>query len=399
MSSVSSLEVTSQNESKRAWQPRSVDFTQTFIINVWPQLDMADSALASQEDTTSEQMRVGFRTQEFTEERLRFIKQLGVTDLFLDHSGVEEEPDEFIDNSTAGKGDRLTLAGSTIPSVEELIQARTKIEDAGLRLAGIHSLPYSVYGDIMFGREGQTEQIELVKELIRNMGKAKIPILGYQWNPRGLVPMRTSKTRRIRGGARATGFDMADIENPEEPFGDADENYSEEEFWDNYEHFLEEVLPVAEEHDVQMAVHPADPPVMEKMGGIPRLLRDFESFKRAMELVPSDNHGLKLCLGCFSQMGEDVEEVIRYFGDRDEIVFVHFRDVAGTMPSFTETFLDEGNFDEYDVLRTLHDVGFTGALLPDHVPRMEGDTQWGHRANSFTAGYIRGMLKAILSEE
>ncbi|WP_435185611.1 mannonate dehydratase [Halobellus sp. EA9] len=360
---------------------------------------MAESVQASREKAASDRIRVGFRTQEFTDQRLRFIKQLGVSDIFLDHSEVEEEPDEFIDNSSAGRTDRLTLAGSTIPSVEDLIQARTKIEDAGLRLSGIHSLPYSVYGDIMFGREGQTEQIELVKDLIRNMGKAKIPILGYQWNPRGLVPMRTSMTRRIRGGARATGFDMADIDHPEEPFGEDSEDYSEEEFWDNYEHFLEEVLPVAEEHGVRMAVHPADPPVIEKMGGIPRLLRDFESFKRAMELVPSDNHGLKLCLGCFSQMGEDVEEVIRYFGKRDQIVFVHFRDVSGTMPSFTETFIDKGNYDEYDVLRTLDEVGFTGALLPDHVPRMEGDSQWGHRANSFTAGYIRGMIKAMYSEK
>ncbi|MFB6120038.1 MAG: mannonate dehydratase [Halobacteriaceae archaeon] len=347
-------------------------------------------------DGASRRMHVGFRTQEFSDERLRYIKQLGVESVFLDHSSVEEEPDEFIDNT--GSTDRLTLDGDTIPSVEELVQARTKIEEHGIQLEGIHSLPYSVYGDIMFDREGAEKQIGVVKELLRNLGKAKIPILGYQWNPRGLVPMRTSRSKRVRGGARATGFDADDIESPEAPFGETDAEYSEAEFWDNYQYFLEEVLPVAEEHGVQMAVHPADPPTIERMGGIPRLLRDFESFKKAMDIVPSDNHGLKLCLGCFSEMGEDVREVIEYFGERDDIVFVHFRDVAGTMPSFNETFVDEGNFDEYDALRALHEVGFTGALLPDHVPRMEGDSQWGHRANGFTAGYIRGMLKALYTE-
>jgi mannonate dehydratase len=249
----------------------------------------------------------------------------------------------------------------------------------------------------MFGREGKETQIELIKTLIRNMGKAKIPILGYQWNPRGLVPMRTSKTRRVRGSARATGFDVSDIEDPEAPFGEHDREYSTEEFWGNYEHFLEEVLPVAEQHDVEMALHPADPPIIEKIGGIPRLFKDFESFKRAMDIVPSDNHGLKLCLGCFSQMGEDIPRVIQYFGEQDDIVFVHFRDVSGTMPAFDETFIDEGNFDELQVLETLRDVGFDGALLPDHVPRMEGDSQWGHRANAYTAGYIRGMLRSVLN--
>ncbi|MFC4552874.1 MULTISPECIES: mannonate dehydratase [Halorussus] len=362
---------------------------------------MADTTVAepAEGEAVEDRMRVGFRTREFSDARLRFIKQLGVNDVFLDHSAVEEEPDEFIDNTQAGRSDTLTLGGEYVPSVEELVQARTKIEDAGLSLTGVHSLPYSTYGDIMFGRDGKDTQIDRIKTLIRNMGKAKVPILGYQWNPRGLVPMRTSKTRRIRGEARATGFDVEDIEDPEAPFADADADYSEAEFWDNYEYFLEEVLPVAEEAGVRMALHPADPPVMAKMGGIPRLFRDFESFKRAMELVPSENHGLKLCLGCFSEMGEDIPNVVRYFGERDEIIFVHFRDVAGTMPSFNETFVDEGNFDELAVMRTLRDVGFDGAMLPDHVPRMEGDSQWGHRANAFTAGYLRGLVEAVLREE
>ncbi|MFB6136823.1 MAG: mannonate dehydratase [Halobacteriaceae archaeon] len=344
-------------------------------------------------------MHVGFRTRAFTEERLRYIRQLGVESVFLDHSAVEEEPDEFIDNTGAGDLDRIVLDGDTIPSVEELVHARTKVEEHGLRLEGIHSLPYSVYGDIMFGREGQAEQIQRITDLIENMGRAKIPILGYQWNPRGLVPMRTTRSKRIRGGARATGFDVDDVADPEAPLESADEEYSESAFWERYETFLESILPVAERHGVQLAVHPADPPVLEQVGGIPRLLRDFETFKKAMELVPSDNHGLKLCLGCFSEMGEDVREVIEYFGERDELVFVHFRDVSGTMPAFHETFIDEGNFDEYDALRALHEVGYTGALLPDHVPRMEGDSQWGHRANGFTAGYIRGMLRALYHDD
>jgi mannonate dehydratase len=103
-----------------------------------------------------------------------------------------------------------------------------------------------------------------------------------------------------------------------------------------------------------MALHPADPWTVDRLEGIPRLFRDFESFKHAMTAVPGETHGLKLCLGCFSEMRDaDLFEVIEYFGERDEIVFVHFRDVVGTMTRFHETFLNEGNYDEYDAVRKL----------------------------------------------
>lgn len=75
-----------------------------------------------------------------------------------------------------------------------------------------------------------------------------------------------------------------------------------------------------------------------------------------MEVVPSDHHGLEFCLGCWSEMGEDLEEVIRYFGSRDKLFYVHFRDVVGTVPSFHETWVDDGNFDALRVMRLLDDA-------------------------------------------
>ncbi len=158
------------------------------------------------------------------------------------------------------------------------------------------------------------------------------------------------------------------------------------------------MIPVAEAAGVDLALHPVDPPVLESLGGIPRLFRNVENFEKSMDLVPSDNHGLKLCLGCFSQMGEDVTDVIRRFGERDQIVFVHFRDVVGTVPEFHETFVDTGNFDTGDAVRTLHDIGFDGAVIPDHVPKMEGDDDWRHRARGFTVGYLRGVIDTVRSE-
>ncbi|GAD52511.1 mannonate dehydratase [Halarchaeum acidiphilum MH1-52-1] len=339
-------------------------------------------------------MRVGVRTRSLAPDRLKYIRQLGATDIFVDHADTEEEPDEFNDRDGT---ETLAVGRDAIPTVAQLEAARERVADAGLRLTGIQSLPYSLYGDIMFGRDGADDALSQITRLIRNLGEAGIPILGYQWNPRGVVPMRTGPVE-LRGEAYGTGFDLDDVDDPDELAPGIDREYTEAEFWENYREFLETVIPVAEESGVDLALHPVDPPVIESLGGIPRLFRNVENFERAMALVPSDNHGLKLCLGCFSQMGEDVDEVLRRFGERDQIVFIHFRDVVGEVPRFHETFVDEGNFDAREAVRTLHDVGYDGVVIPDHVPEMVGDDDWRHRARGFTVGYLRGVVDTVRSE-
>jgi mannonate dehydratase len=339
-------------------------------------------------------LRVGLRTRTLSEDRLAFCKQIGVDDVFLDHR--TPRGDVFTDTGADFDVEAtIDVDEGVVPSVEELRAAKERAAEAGLRLLGIQSLSYNVYGKIMLGKEGKDEQLATITELVENLGDADLPILGYQWNPRGLVPMRTGEAE-IRGGARGRAFDVDEIDDPYEPVAELEREYTEAELWDNYEAFLEEVLPVAEEAGVRLALHPADPPTVEQLGGMPRLFRSFETFRRAMELVPSPNHGLKLCLGCFSEMPDtDVEEVIRHFGDRDEIVFVHFRDVQGTWPAFNETFIDDeaSNYDPLSVMRTLHDVGFSGVVVPDHVPSVIGDTDWGHRSRAHAVGHLKGLVR------
>jgi mannonate dehydratase len=288
---------------------------------------MATQTSPSENRSDTSSICVGFRTASIAESRLRFMRQVGATDVFLDHTSTDEEPAEFLDNTGDG---RIVIDGTTIPTVEELIAARERVEAAGLHLAGIHSLPYSLYGPIMLGTDEADERIEIIETLIRNLGEADIPILGYQWNPRGLVPMRTGTDREIRGGARATVFNLDAIENPHETAESVEREYSEAEFWTNYECFVERVVPVAEEAGIRLALHPVDPPGIEQLCGVPRLFRSVAAFERAMSIVPSDYHGLKLCLGCFSQIGEDIPALVRRFGERDQIVFVHFRDIVET---------------------------------------------------------------------
>lgn len=344
--------------------------------------------------TTETTIRVGVRTRSLSEPRLQYIRQLGATDVFVDHADVDEEPDEFNDREA---GATLEIGRDAIPSVADLEAARERVEAAGLTLTGIQSLPYSLYGDIMFDRDGKTEALEQITTLVRNLGEADVAILGYQWNPRGVVPMRTG-TAELRGGARGTAFDYDALEAPDELAPGLEREYTEDECWEHYESFLETVLPVAESAGVELALHPVDPPVIESMGGVPRLCRSVENAERAMNTVPSDNHSLKLCLGCFSQMGEDVTAVCRTFGERDQIGFVHFRDVVGAVPRFHETFVDDGNFEPADVVETLDEIGYDGVVIPDHVPRVVDDTDWRHRARGYTVGYLRGVIDTVQSE-
>lgn len=349
-------------------------------------------------EDTRQGPRVGFRTNTLSDERLQYVRQLGVRDVFI--NPVEPNGgtggDVFEDDSDRTETDRrLPLGPDDVPSVDYLQSLVDACEDHGVSLAGIHTLGYNSYGDIKFGREGSENQIEAIATLVENMGAAGLPILGYQWNPRGVVPMRT-RTVSLRGDAQGTGFDRTDLDVDDGPV--MDREYTESELWENYEAFLEEILPVAERAGVTLALHPIDPPSIESIGGIPRLFRNVESFRRAMDAVPSDNHGLKLCLGCFSEMGVDVNAVVREFGERGDITFVHFRDVEGTAESFNETFVDCGNYDELAVMRTLADTGFDGIVIPDHVPKMRDDTDWGHRARGYTAGYLRGLLTCATSE-
>ena len=272
----------------------------------------------------------------------------------------------------------------------DLVHLRTRCEDAGLRLAAIENVPVKFYDKAMLGLPGRDEQIEHMSTTIRNMGRADIPILGYHWIPNGV--WRTSRTTPGRGGAKVTSFDMELAKNAPISHGRV---VTKDEMWANYEYYIKAILPVAEQASVKLALHPDDPPV-ESLGGIARIFGSLEGFKRAMEIGDSPMHGLDFCHGCWSEMGPGVLDAIRYFGERGRIFYVHLRDVQGTVPRFQESFVEEGNSDMFEVVKTLKEVGFTGFLIPDHVPQVAGDTPWGHRSRAYAIGYMKALLDVVI---
>ena len=166
--------------------------------------------------------------------------------------------------------------------------------------------------------------------------------------------------------------------------------------WANYRYFLEAVVPVAEEAGVRIALHPDDPPV-PSLAGVARLFRSVDALVRATEIVPSAASAIELCLGTVSEMGGEpaVLDAIERLGAAGRIAYVHLRDVKGTVPTFEECFLGEGNYDPLTVLRALRRVGFDGFLLDDHVPRVVGDSDYMHRGRAHAIGYVQGLLHAL----
>jgi mannonate dehydratase len=280
---------------------------------------------------------------------------------------------------------------------DDLRELRERCEAHGLRLESIENLPTEHYLDAMLGRAGRDRCVADYQQTVRNMGAAGIGVLGLNWMPGGVG--RTDLLAPVgRGGARVTVFDGPAWEE-KLAFG---ETFSDEHMWETFSSFVEEVVPVAEEAGVRIALHPDDPPV-PSLDGVAHIFRTVDALERATQVYPSPNLGIDLCLGCVSEMTGDPLPAIRRLGAADKIVYVHFRDVQGTVPSFSECFLGEGNFDTADALRALRDVGFDGFIIDDHAPRLDDDPDddpdFGYYGHGHATGYLQGLLAAVMTEQ
>lgn len=300
-------------------------------------------------------------------------------------------------------------------SYEQLRDLRERVEDDGLAIEGLENVPAAQFWKVQRGLPGRDEQIDAYLTTIRNMARAGYTLLGHHFMP--TYVWRTDMAAPGRGGALVSSFDLADAERVNmlatyklsrvEPVSEPIDAAA---MWANYEYFLRAVLPVAEEEGVRLALHPDDPPVDVALGGAARIFTSPEALIRAHALAGSPAWGLNFCMGTVSEMGGEgaINAVIDALGPVGAIAYVHFRDVIGTVPSFREGFLGEGNFHPGRVLRRLRDSGFDGFLIDDHVPAMIGDPDtWGDtsseaycsRGRAHAIGYIQGLLDVLALDE
>ena len=277
--------------------------------------------------------------------------------------------------------------------LDDLRSARELFAAHGLSFDVIENLPTPHYYKAMFGLPGRDEQIAHVCTTIRNMGKAGIPVLQYQWMLLG--GLRTEYCPVGRGGARVSRFDwevakrspIAALDwrpGPDGLIHTPDRELSAE----------QRVVPVAEEAGVKLAAHPDDAPIPSFMG-VARILASLEGLQCLIDAVPSPCNGLGFCQGTIASMaGVDMIDAIRHFGRQKKIFFAHFRNPRGQVPVFEEVFPDEGDSDMLAAVRAYREVAFDGVIRVDHAPAVVGDTQ-GERTFGYQVGYFKGLVDAV----
>jgi len=332
------------------------------------------------------------------DDKLRFAAQIGATGIQM--------------NNPSLPGDERWEEKDVRALVEQ-------VEAAGLKFEAIENVPTHFYHKAMMGLEGRDEQIENYQKTIRAVARAGVPVLGYHFMPNSVW---TTNRGTTRGGATARQFDIDVVEANENNleilrsfmptslgrassmplFGKDGAVITEDQMWSNYEYFIKAVLPVAEEEGIRLALHPDDPPV-PMLGGVARLFWRPAGFKKAYDMAGrSKAWALDLCLGCCSEMEggkANVTEMIEYFSPKGAIAYIHFRDVQGSVPDFTECFIGDGNYDPAEIITLLARTGFDGFLLDDHVPKMDGDSDWNHRGRAHAIGYMQGLIRMLEFDE
>jgi mannonate dehydratase len=306
-----------------------------------------------------------------TDDDLRFLQQIGLQWARL----------EF------GAGD-VTL--------DTLRAAQQRFARFGMQIySGVHYAYRSL--KVQLGQAGRDQDIEAYMRFLRDLGKLGIPIASYDFHPANTYTTSMVQHR----GYTSREFDLNDFRTKVEK-RELDRDYSADEIWANYSYFVKAVLPVAEEAGVKLALHPDDPP-LAKMNGVAKLFTHYDGYHRAEQIAGnSPNWGLTFCVGTWSEggdrMGKNVFEMIRDFGGRGKIFEVHFRNVTGPLPHFVETFPDDGYMDMYQVMKSLRQVHFSGAVEPDHVPRLAGDNGLLRAGTAYCIAYMRALLRRANEE-
>jgi mannonate dehydratase len=357
-------------------------------------------------------MKLGFGLYKhmLNEAHYRFAKQCGATHIIVhlvDYFGHEKNNKKNANQPIGEKEGWGTAGDGKLWILEDLLKIKNEINSHGLELEGIENFDPAIWHDILLDGPKKEAQMELVKEQIRIVGKAGIPVFGYNFSLAG-VSSRTTGTY-ARGSAVSVGME-GEVDETPIPNGMVwnmvyDENAAKgvlpmidhEELWSRLKYFLNNIIPVAEEAGVKMAAHPDDPP-LPYVRNTPRLVYQPQLYQKLIDTKPSKSNQLEFCLGSIAEMtAGDVHEATDLYSKQNKIAYIHFRNVVGKVPNYKEVFVDEGDIDMIRILRILKANNFEGVMIPDHTPQMSCDGSW-YAGMAFAMGYMKAAITIVNNE-
>ena len=299
---------------------------------------------------------------------------------------------------------------------ESLEYIKSECEKHGLIFDIVESVP--VPEDIKLGRGEVDKLIDVYCENIRRCAKYGVKCITYNFMP-VFDWTRTQLDKKAADGSTSLvmyvdqmkdlnpltddihlpGWDASYTQSEVRELIAAYQQIGEEGLWKNLEVFLKKIIPVAEECDVRMAIHPDDPPY--PIFGIPRIITTEENLDRFLKIVDSPYNSLCLCtgsLGCASF--NDVTKMVKKYSAADRIAFMHIRNVY---------LMDDGSFEErahlsscgsldvYEIVKALCENGFDGYVRPDHGRMIWGETGkpgYGLFDRALGATYLNGLFEA-----
>lgn len=314
-------------------------------------------------------------------------------------------------------GALFDLPVGTVWPLERIVALRDDVSRNGLALEVIESIP--VHEDIKLGRPTRDELIDNYGESIRNMGRAGVPVLCYNFMP-VFDWTRTDLALALEDGSTALAYDDARLARIDLSRGTADlpgwataysaselqallqayRAVSESQLWDNLSYFLERVVPVAAASGVRMALHPDDPPW--SIFGLPRIITDGPALERVTDIVDDPANGITFCTGSLAaDPANDLPVIARRLGEKGRIHFAHCRNIKRSGPrTFRESAhpSEYGDVDMRAVLSALQETGFSGPIRSDHGRMIWGETGqpgYGLHDRALGAMYLHGLWEGI----
>lgn len=323
-----------------------------------------------------------------------------------------------------------TLYGSApgeVWSVSEIRELKNEVREAGLHISGIESV--NVHEAVKAGAPERDKYIDNYIKTLENLGKEGIRLVCYNFMP-VFDWTRTELARKRPDGSTVLAYTQAAVDAtiPENMFSSISSDMNgtvmpgwepermervkdafalykdvdEEKLFENLKYFLERIMPTCDKYDINMAIHPDDP--AWSVFGLPRIITNKENILRALKMVDDPHNGVTFCAGSLgTNLNNDLPDMIRSLKGR--IHFAHIRNLKFNSPTdFEEAahLSSDGDFDMYELMKALYDIGFDGPIRPDH-----GRTIWGEKAmpgyglydRALGASYLNGLWEAIAKSD